>query len=112
LLSVSLVACTTARPLQFDSPAQLSEQVRPGDTVKIATYDGRKLKFEVTQVTDEAVVGEDVTVPLSEIRTIEKVEFSRSKTTIFGLSTTAVLLVVGGLIALIVAFSQADFSDE
>ncbi len=112
LLSVTLIGCTSARPLSFDSPAHLREQIQPGDTVKVTTYDGRKLKFKVTEITDEAIAGKDVAVAISEIRTIEQVEISGRKTTIFGLSTAVVVILVGGIIALAVALSQADFSEE
>jgi hypothetical protein len=112
LVCLAFAACSSARPLAFQSAEDLRSQLEPGDKVRITTHDGRKLKFEVREVTEDAVVGENESVATNEIRTIERVDFSRTKTTIFGLSTAAVVVVVGLFTALAIALSQADWSEE
>jgi hypothetical protein len=84
---VLMMGCTTLRPLE-GSPDQLQQAIlcgellEPGDRVRIVTTDGSGHEFRVTQIDADAglVIGEDDSVPVSQIRAVERRTLSVAKT--------------------------------
>lgn len=102
ILTVCLVAaCTTLHPI-VGSPAELSQQIadggvlHPGDRVVITTVQGIKHKFVMRSVHDGAIYGDHDSVPLNEIATLQRREFSTGKTVVL---VVVVLGIVGGIVA-------------
>ena len=86
LLIVS--SCTTMKSVEL-SPEQLHEQIyagdiiQLGDNVKITTSDGMHYKFKVTAITENSIVGENVSIPIMDIVAIETSGFSHGITNVF-----------------------------
>lgn len=107
ILTVCLVgACTTLHPIA-GSPAELPQRiadggvVHPGDRVVITTVQGTKHKFVVRSVRDGAIYGAHDSVPLNEIATLQKREFSTGKTVVL------VVILLGVVAGIAVAVSNA-----
>ncbi len=92
LLGTALVlfgaGCSTMLTLQ-GGPAAYQSSIKPGDTVKITTMDGRKLEFEVSDVNANGISGEGQAVSYDSIASIQKQQFSFWRTA----------FLVGGIIA-------------
>ncbi len=73
MLSVLLASCSWA-PLHDIRPRDdyITAGVQVGDTVEIETTEGEKVKFEVTDVTADALIGENERVAFSDIAKIGK----------------------------------------
>lgn len=93
--------CTTLQPIA-NAPSDLSQHfndggvLQPGDRVVITTTSGAKHQFRVSSVHDGAVFGDHDSVPFSEIASIERREYSGTKTTIL---VVVILGVVGAIAA-------------
>jgi len=80
-----ITGCTTLKPVEM-SPEQLharisaGEVLNEGDKVKIVTTDGKIHQFEVTDINDTSIVGDDVEVRIVDIVALETREFSGGKT--------------------------------
>ena len=96
VLCMSLATgCTTLKPLAPAEPESILAQIKPGDTVRLTTRDGRVRDFTVKEATIQHLVGENERVNLSDISDMERREFSTGKT---------VAIVVGTVVLAIVAF--------
>ncbi|MCK5326664.1 MAG: hypothetical protein KAJ57_11670 [Woeseiaceae bacterium] len=102
--------CSSLSPVEM-APEQVQERIsegdiiRVGDTVRLATRDGEIHEFEVTAVTPEQIVGENIDIAIDDIVAVETREFSAGKTT--ALAGGAVLMwaiivavALGGTLAL------------
>jgi hypothetical protein len=93
--------CTTLQPIA-NAPRDLSQHfndggvLQPGDQVVITTTSGAKRQFRVSSVHDGAVYGDHDSVPFSEIASVERREYSGTKTTVL---VVAILGVVGAIAA-------------
>lgn len=56
------------------------ELIKVGDEVLIITADGVRHEFETTAITNEQVVGDEVSVAINDIVALETREFSGGKT--------------------------------
>ena len=89
--------CTTFKPVGLESE-KLHEQLYAGeiihveDKVKIRTSDGIDYRFEVLEIKENRIVGSEVNIPIENIVTIDKREFSGGKTA----------LLVGGILGAII----------
>lgn len=98
-------ACTTMRTVEVPDPQVAVQSIEIGDTVEVVKVDGSKLRFEVTEVEPDALVGtikrdgrqETVRVPIEEIRIVSIAELDALKTT----AATAVSAVVVGALVFI-----------
>ncbi len=74
ILFAGLVASCAWTPLHDirPRPDYITAGVQVGDTVEIETKDGEQLKFEVTEVSASAVIGENENVAFSDIAKIGK----------------------------------------
>jgi len=92
--------CTTLHPIA-NAPSDLSQHfgdggvLQPGDRVIIMTVAGARHHFRIRSVRDGLIYGDHDSVPFSEIVSIDRREFSATKTTILAV----VILGVAGAIA-------------
>lgn len=77
LLIISVMtACTAKRVIEI-TPEQLQKQIssgqliQQGDIVKITTTDNKFYEFEVTEATDDAIVGDNTSVPINVLSSVE-----------------------------------------
>ena len=93
--------CTTLQPIA-NAPTDLSQHfndggvLHPGDQVVITTNSGAKHQFRVSSVHDGAIYGDHDSVPFSEIASVERREYSGTKTTVL---VIVILGVVGAIAA-------------
>lgn len=73
-LSVSLLfaSCTTHRSVEANN-LNIQTHIQPGDKVRVITKDDKESEFVVTEVTDEAIVGENENLMFSNIAQLEEV---------------------------------------
>jgi hypothetical protein len=64
---------------QLHDRISAGDVIHEGDAVSIVTDDGRKYEFEVSAITDEIVIGNNIEVPISNISSIETKEHSVAK---------------------------------
>jgi len=53
-------------------PINIKSVIAPGDIVRVTTKDNRKVEFEVVEVTDEAIIGENETIYFTNISKLEE----------------------------------------
>ena len=105
-ISVMLIAtlmamsCTSYKVVE---PPGIENRVREGDTVRVVTTDGRDVKFKVTAITSDAIVGENQHILFSDITTLERQQISTAKTV--GL-VGIIVAVIAGLVIVIVGSQQ------
>jgi hypothetical protein len=93
--------CTTLHPIA-NAPTDLSQHfgdggvLQPGDRVIITTVGGATHHLRIRSVRDGVIYGDHDSVPLSEIVSIDRRDFSVTKTTIL---VVVILAVVGALAA-------------
>jgi hypothetical protein len=82
---MSFVGCTTLRPIE-GTPTDLQSRIGSGglltrgDRVSIVTTDAKTHKFRVRVISEGMVQGGKDRVPVDQIVSVQKREFSRAKT--------------------------------
>jgi hypothetical protein len=94
IIGASASGCTTMRPIT-PTPTAIEETVRPGDKVRVTTRDNRELEFEVQEITENRLVGEQVKVTFSDIGNIERKESNPVKTTGLVVGVLAGMILLG-----------------
>jgi hypothetical protein len=101
-LIVSMIGgCTTLHPIA-NAPGDLPQHfgdggvLQPGDRVIITTVAGVRHRFRISSVRDGVIYGDHDSVPFSEIASVERRDFSATKTTILAV---VILGVVGAIAA-------------
>lgn len=98
ILCLLLASCASHTNVHPD-PVNIQSVIQPGDKVKIVTIDNQEAEFEVTEVTDEYIIGESIKVSLEDITGMKEETASAGTNalliTIFTLSVGAAA-VVGG----------------
>lgn len=77
IVAFTAVSCTSFKVIE---PPRVENRVKKGDTIRIATTDGRQVKFKVTAITSDAIVGENQHIVFSEIDKLEIQHRSTAKT--------------------------------
>jgi hypothetical protein len=97
LLSALIVnaGCTSLQPIA-GSPAELQQRIsvlKPGDRVLIVTTDKKSHRFAVTGIGEGLIQGQGDTVPVDQVVSLEKREYSPGKTwgLVGGLAAATVL---------------------
>jgi len=70
LIVFSLVSAACGVPSNnaiYPETGVIKSLIEPGDTVKIGTKDKKEISFVVVEVTDEAIIGENVKVEFTDI---------------------------------------------
>jgi hypothetical protein len=97
---MSFAGCTTLRPIER-TPAELQNRIGSGgllargDRVSIVTADAKTHKFRVRAISEGIVQGRKDRVPVDQIVSVQKREFSRVKTTLLvgcGLAFTGFII--------------------
>jgi len=78
VFSLILGSCASHTAV-YPDPVNIQSVIKPGDTVKVVTKDNQETEFVVTEVTDEAIIGENIRVPLNDITGIEEETVSAGK---------------------------------
>jgi len=72
-LTLSLISASCAsHTAVYPEPVNIQSVIEPGDTVRIVTKDNQETEFVVTEVTDEAIIGEKIRVPLNDVKGMEE----------------------------------------
>jgi hypothetical protein len=90
--------------LEKNPSSELPYDVSAGDTVKVITTESIAMEFEVTKVSNDALIGEGVEVRFQDIWVLEKLEIDQALTAATSLSTIYALWGVLAVVALAVAF--------
>jgi hypothetical protein len=105
LIVCMLGGCTTLQPVA-NVPGDLSQHfgdggvLQPGDRVIITTVAGTKHQLRIRSVRDGVIYGDHYSIPFSEIASIDRRDFSATKTGIL----VAVIL---GVVAVIAAAASS-----
>ena len=108
LVIINLIGCTSLQAIEAP-PDKLHEQIRRenlvkvGDKVRIITEDQKEHQFVVTAIYENEIRGEDVTIPIDSIMTLETREFSTGKTVLLGVGITGTVLLIAAALLLAVA---------
>jgi hypothetical protein len=108
LLIINLIGCTSLQTIEAP-PDKLHEQLRNetlvkvGDKVRITTEDQKEHQFVVIAINDDEIRGENVTIPIDSIVTLEIREFSTGKTVLLGFGITGTVLLIATALLLAVA---------
>ncbi len=81
----------------YPDPVNIQSVIKPGDIVKIVTEDNQETEFVVTEVTDEAIVGENQKVLFTDITKLQEQTVSAGEN--FGIITIMTLGVAAGAAA-------------
>ena len=101
LIACMVGGCTTLHPI-VNAPSDLSQHfsdggvLQPGDRVIITTVAGARRHLRIRSVHDGVIFGDHDSVPFSEIASIDRRDFSATKTTIL---VVVILGVVGAIAA-------------
>lgn len=74
------------------APGNIQALIEPGDKVRIVTKDNEETEFVVAEVTDEAIVGENVEIAFADITKLEEETASTGDNTVFNIFTIGVML--------------------
>lgn len=116
LTVITCAACTTLRPVG-GGPAELRQRIisgdllKVGDRVSIVTKDEKTHRFTVTGITPDLIEGRKDSVPLNQIASLKKRQFSRGKTlALVGAVVLATSLVIyaESQIALLSIFARSN----
>jgi hypothetical protein len=103
LLILNLIGCTSLQTIEAP-PDKLHEQIRNenlvkvGDKVRVITEDKKEHQFVVTAINEDEIRGEDVTIPIDSIVTVETRKVSAGKTALLAGGITGTVLVVFALL--------------
>ena len=96
-LVLLLAGCKTMQAVPHADLSRLQGQVERGDRVEVVTTDGRSLQFTVTEVTADALAGDNVRVTQPEIASLKVKAVNKPRTfgAAFGGAGTLVLILLG-----------------
>jgi hypothetical protein len=110
LIVCMLGGCTTLQPIA-NAPGDLSQHfndggvLQPGDRVIVVTTKGVQHHLRVSSVHDGVIYGGHDSVPFSEISSVERREYSGTKTAIL---VVVILGVAGGIAAAVSSASHPN----
>ena len=108
LVIINLIGCTSLQTIDAP-PDKLHEQIRHedivkiGDKVRIVTEDQNEHQFVVTAINENEISGEEVTIPIDSIVTLETREFSTGKTVLLSVGITGTVLLIATALLLAAA---------
>ena len=98
-----LVGCTSFRSAEGQTTEVTISELAVGDTVQIINADAEKLRFTIEAIEDDALIGENIRVPIGDIRLVSVERIDPGKTAAAGLTTGAIIigaLVIAGIFVL------------
>ena len=102
VFAILLVGCTSLQPVDMP-PEALREQVRasqiarPGERVSVTTEDGVTHEFKIVEVTDRAIRGDAVDVPINAIVSVRTRKTNPAKTALAVAGAVGIVYVVAAL---------------
>lgn len=96
--------CTSLKPVEM-SPETLQQQissgelVKPGDNVRVVTTDGKRHDFDIIAIGDGLIVGESVSLAISDIVAVETRNLSVGKTALLAGGSIVAFQVLAALAA-------------
>jgi hypothetical protein len=95
-LCLACTGCTTTRFLPVPSAATASNALpQPQSKVTVTLSSGEVRKFKLTGIEADALVGEDVRVPFSDIEKLQETSFSARRT--LGLIGGTLVVIAGAV---------------
>ncbi|MDD2736883.1 MAG: hypothetical protein PHF56_23360 [Desulfuromonadaceae bacterium] len=85
--------CTTLKSLEPVEAQSVLSRIKPGDTLRLTTRDGKVREFILKEATDRELVGESERVNLSDITDLERREFSTGKTVGLVIGTIVIIAI-------------------
>jgi len=83
-ITCSVCACTSLQPIEpaggNGSPIAYQAVLTPGDRVRINTADGQTHEFRVSAVYDDRIDGEEISISIDQIVSVETRVFNKGKT--------------------------------
>jgi hypothetical protein len=88
-------------PLEKNTNVALPYDVSVGDTVKLITKQPNSFEFEITEISEDALIGENVEVAFADIWKLQKKEVDKagSAVTSIGMGSLGALMVLTVLLA-------------
>lgn len=118
-LSITLApGCSTVRPVH-PTAVGYQDELRPGDQIRIVTRSGPTLELTVSAVTRDAIVGilgpdgpsagSQVSVPLWDVGSIERTEFSGARTAglVAGIGAAAAAVLAAVFFIIVIGFATS-----
>ncbi len=96
----TILGCTSFQTTQGQSTEVAISELAVGDTVEIVTADTEKLRFKITAIEDDALIGDDVRVPKADIRIVSVESIDPDKVAAVGVLTFGIITLAGLLFAL------------
>ena len=99
LIVCMISGCTTLHPIA-NAPSDLSQHfsdggvLKPGDRVVITTLAGAKHELRISSVRDGVIHDDHDSIPFSEIASVDRRDFSASKTTVLVVAIAGVVAVI------------------
>ncbi len=87
----SIMSSCASHTAVYPDPVNIQSVIKPGNTVKVVTKDNQETKFIVTEVTDEAIIGENQKVLFTDIAKLQEQTVSAGEN--FGIIS---LFIIGG----------------
>ncbi len=84
---ISFAGCTTLQPIE-GTPPELQARItssgllKTGDRILIVTTDNKSHKFKVTGIRTGAIEGKATSIPVDQVLSVQKREFSTGKTAV------------------------------
>jgi hypothetical protein len=109
---ITFAGCTTLRPIE-GTPPELRQRItsaellKTGDRVLIVTTDNKSHKFKVTGIRSGVIEGKATSIPIDQVVSVEKREFSTGKTVAL---VVGIVVVIGGLVAIAAANTAPAFA--
>lgn len=99
LTSLFATGCSSMHKINLDNEHHWSvNNVSSGDYLKITTQDGKTIEMEVKSLSEKTIIGDDITIPFNQIKSLEKREISVLKTAGLSLGIYSALAIVGSIL--------------
>jgi hypothetical protein len=100
-IGLFLQGCSTMQAVQVPQTGSGPPAVQVGDTVEVTTRAGEEHRFQVTEVTDDALVGKDMRIAYVDIANLKaaRKDEAKSKSVMWvlgGVALVALLIGAGG----------------
>ena len=100
LIFIMSTGCTSMKPVrmtsgQLQDATYLENSVKKGDDIKVIMKDGTKHEFTVIELTDQLIIGKNISVPIHDISTLEIETVSIGKTSIVTVVILGILVLIG-----------------
>lgn len=96
-----LQGCTAMQTVPVPQTGSGQAAVQVGDTVEVTTREGQAHRFKVTEVTDDALAGKDISIAYADISGLKVAQRNEAKSpswpwVLGGAAVLALLIAAGG----------------